>query len=139
MRPDSKNNAKAVAKEVLKNPLASSREIAKDTGLSKSTVNNKLAELGRGVTIDRTSSVVAIAERDLEIVLLYQSIALDSMQDIAQKVASGKSLSSGEINQLSSAAEKSQKRQAFIDGENSDRGGGEKQINVIHYGDHSPT
>ena len=139
MRPDSKNNAKAVAKEVLKNPLASSREIAKDTGLSKSTVNNKLAELGRGVTIDRTSSVVAIAERDLEIVLLYQSIALDSMQDIAQKVASGKSLSSGEINQLSSAAEKSQKRQAFIDGENSSKEGGEKQINVIHYGDHSPT
>ena len=120
MRPEAKQNLSDVAAEIIKNPLAPSREIAKNVGISKSTVNNKLAELGQGVELDRTSAVVAISATDLEIVTLGQSIILDKLRDGEYQ----KKVNIGEVSQV---IERSQKRQAFIDGANSDKGGGEKK------------
>lgn len=45
-RTESKRNKAKVIKAITRNPLATTREIAKETGISKSTVATKLDEIG---------------------------------------------------------------------------------------------
>ena len=67
-RADSQRNKKAVALAVAKNPNATMSEIAKNTGLSKSTVQTKLNELGN----IKDESILNICDQDLKIVKLAQ-------------------------------------------------------------------
>ena len=129
MRVDAKKNLKKVAIEVLKDPLASSQKLADRAGVSRQTVDNKLAQLGN---VERTSAVVAICDTDLEIVQLTQSINLERLQDPEER-AKIKALD------LANIAKISQERHTKLMGDNVNKNGGEKQINIINYGDNSST
>jgi len=120
MRTDSKRNLKKVATEVMKDPLASEHEIAAKTGVSRSTVNNKLAQLGK---IERTKAVVAIEDADLEIVNLTQSINLERLRD-AEERAKIKAIELAHIGKISA------ERYSKFAGDNTDETGGEKKIEI---------
>lgn len=125
MRTDAKRNLKKVATEVLKDPLQTEREIAKKAGVSNGTAHNMLSKIEQN--IDRTSTIVSIEESDLEIVVLSQSIILDKMRDEKTRSKMG-------IGEISQVAERSQKRYSFLTGENANEKGGERKVEVIHYG-----
>jgi len=70
-RADKKRNVDKVAAELAKNPLATERELAKETGVSKSAVNRAKKEVGRsGVKDDR---IVHLTDKDFELMQLIQS------------------------------------------------------------------
>ena len=97
-RADSQRNKKAVALAVAKNPNATMSEIAKNTGLSKSTVQTKLNELGS----IKDQSILNICDEDLKIVKLAQWIILNKLQD-KQTVAKMKA---SEVSQVAEASAK---------------------------------
>ena len=125
MRTDAQKNLSKVAGQLVKDPLLTDREIAKEVGIGKSTANRAKQELGQNGTIERNPRTVKIASADLDIVDSIQRITILSLEEIEAKVSQGEPLSPAEINMLASTAEKSQKRQAFLDGENSTPDGGE--------------
>jgi len=66
MRVDRLKGTKKVIEEVVVNPLQTQREIAKNTGVSKSAVGRALKELGQiGPKDDK---ILAITDTDLSIV-----------------------------------------------------------------------
>ena len=97
-RADSQRNKKAVALAVANNPNATMSEIAKNTGLSKSTVQTKLNELGS----IKDQSILNICDEDLKIVKLAQWIILNKLQD-KQTVAKMKA---SEVSQVAEASAK---------------------------------
>lgn len=97
-RADSQRNKKAVALAVAKNPNATMSEIAKNTGLSKSTVQTKLNELGN----IKDESILNICDQDLKIVKLAQWIILDKLQD-KQTIAK---MRASEVSQVAEASAK---------------------------------
>ncbi len=66
-----KNEAKVV-KSILKNPLKTQREIAEETWVSKTTVFNKLNNIGQ--TLSKAPSIEEICKQDIENVKLWQTI-----------------------------------------------------------------
>lgn len=123
MRTDAKKNLKKVATEVLKDPLASQREIASEAGMGLGTVNRSMKELEQNGTIDRTSTVIAIEESDLEIVTLAQSINLERMRDEEER-AKIKAIELAHIAKISA------ERYSKFAGANTDKEGGEKKIDI---------
>jgi len=77
-----KNKAKIV-KEVLKNPLASQRDIAAATGLWKSTVQEHIKELPKSVKDGR---IEWICDTDMENVVLWQNILQKRLQEEPDKL-----------------------------------------------------
>ena len=78
-RADKKKNVSKVAKELVKNPNASEREIAKNTWVSKSSVNRAKTEMGQTGAKDKT--IIDITNKDIKIVKLAQSIIEDKLND----------------------------------------------------------
>ena len=80
IRPDKAKKIKKVAEALIKNPLKSSREIAKETGVSKSSVsnyiNNDLAELGQ-----KDFRIIEVCNDDMEIVKLTQAETIRRLKD----------------------------------------------------------
>ena len=116
MRPDAKNNLKKVAAEVLKNPLATGSEIARNTGLSEGCVSGKLKKVE---DIARTSSIIEIEETDLDIVKKAQGILNTSLDGYV-----GQQLAPQDAKHVSSIAEASQKRYSILSGSVTDKEGG---------------
>ncbi|MBB1578948.1 MAG: MarR family transcriptional regulator [candidate division SR1 bacterium] len=112
-RADSQRNRKAVALAVAKNPNATMSEIAKNTGLSKSTVQTKLNELGN----IKDEAILGICDKDLEIVNLAQGIILDKLKD-------KKTISKMKASEVSQVAEASAKRYSLFRGSATDTSGG---------------
>lgn len=128
MRTDAEKNLAKVAIELVKDPLQTARELAENAGIGASTANRARKELAQNGTIDRNSRTIKIAETDLDIVDSIQRITMVSLDEIEAKVSQGKPLTAQEINLLASTAEKSQKRQAFLDGDNVNEKGGERGV-----------
>lgn len=117
MRVDAQKNLKKVAEVVLKEPLATEREIAKKAGVSKGTVGNMLGELGQGGKLDRTKAIVAIEETDLRLVSLAQSKAeewLDMLNEPKRE----------DVAVANQVARESQKRYSMLSGDATDETGG---------------
>lgn len=85
MRSDKAKNTAKVLKKVLEDPLANEREIAKDTGVSKSSVNRAKKELGQNGSITKSAPIVEICQKDLEISKLAQEITLNMLKDPKQE------------------------------------------------------
>ncbi|RAL57314.1 hypothetical protein BSK20_03500 [SR1 bacterium human oral taxon HOT-345] len=112
-RADSQKNKKAVALAVAKNPMASTRELAKIAGVSKGTVNNKLGEL-RQV---KDEAILGICDKDMEIVTKAQ-------EEILRRLNSQKELTKMKTSEISSVAEASTKRYTIFRGNATDKNGG---------------
>ena len=124
MRKDAKKNLKKVATAAIKDPLKTEREIAKEAGVSKGTAHNMLGKLGQ--SIDRSSTIVAIEETDLELVTILQS----KMLEWARNLGDPKKDDVAVANQV---ARESQKRYSMLSGENTNEEGGEREHKfVIH-------
>lgn len=109
-RADSQKNKKAVALAVAKNPMASTRELAKIAGVSKGTVNNKLGEL-RQV---KDEAILGICDKDMEIVTKAQ-------EEILRRLKSNKELQKMKTSEISSVAEASTKRYTIFRGNATDK------------------
>lgn len=81
-RKDKAKNKAKIIKAKLKSPLKTEREIAKETGVWKSTVNRVSKELGQSGTKD--PRILGICDKDLEIIKLWQQLIVDKLQDKEQ-------------------------------------------------------
>lgn len=121
MRSDAKRNLKKVATEVLKDPNVTIEEISKTTKLSIGNVHDKLKKVEN---FDRTSTIIAIEETDLQIVSLGQSKTLEWIQEITE-------VKREDINTITQAIDKSQKRYSMLHGDVTDDEGGDKLLETI--------
>lgn len=126
MRKDAKKNLEKVAKELLIDPLRTQREIAKNTGQSLGSVNDKVNKLEQSGVIEKSTDVIRIAKADLEHLEMIQGIELDHLKEYANKANKGEFFKPSDLHSLSSIAEKKQKRYSTLMGENTDDKGGEK-------------
>lgn len=76
-RWDKIRNRAKVIKEIIKDPTQSQREIAKKTGLGKTTVKEHIDDLPNTTKNDHITKVI---ENDAKIVELWQKILLQRMQ-----------------------------------------------------------
>lgn len=109
-RADSQKNKKAVALAVAKNPMASTRELAKIAGVSKGTVHNKLNELKQV----KDEAILGICDKDMEIVTKAQA-------EILRRLNSQKELTKMKTSEISSVAEASTKRYTIFRGNATDK------------------
>ena len=109
-RADSQKNKKAVALAVAKNPMASTRELAKIAGVSKGTVHNKLGELKQV----KDEAILGICDKDMEIVTKAQ-------EEILRRLNSNKELQKMKTSEISSVAEASTKRYTIFRGNATDK------------------
>lgn len=110
---------KKVLEAKLTSPSKTQREIAKDVGATKSTIDRDLRALGQDGAIQSDETINAIKDADLEIVILGQSILLERFQDESER----KNIKARDISTI---AKDSQTRYSFLAGENANKDGGEK-------------
>lgn len=93
-RAESKRNKAKVIKALIKNPLASQREIAKEAWVTVWTVNNKLNQVKQWEIKD--DRILWICDADLEIVKLWQQIIKEKLTN--KKVVD--KMKAGEVSQV---------------------------------------
>lgn len=90
-----KNKAKVIAK-VIANPLATEREIAKETWLWNWTIHNHLKELEQNWA--KSQAIEKIIEQDAKIVNIAQSILVSRMENTPDKVSTRDLISASDIS-----------------------------------------
>lgn len=90
-----KNKAKVIAK-VIANPLATERELAKETWLGNWTIHNHLKELEQ--TWAKSQAIEEIIAKDAKIVNLAQSILVDRLEKTPDKVSTRDIISASDIS-----------------------------------------
>ena len=101
MRKDVKRNLALVSRYLLKNPDASTTQIQKDCKLSYSAVTRARANIAE--YIDKDERIIAITERDLEIVWKGQ-------QEIFERMNNPEELAKIKASDLAAIMEKSERR-----------------------------
>lgn len=122
-RADKAKNVDKVAAELVKNPLASEREIAKATGVGKSSVNRAKEQVGRGGASGKDKRIIALTELDYE--LTYKCMA----EQLRRIDRDPEKINNGDIIRM---AEASAKRYSLFRGEATDDRGGLK-VSVIDF------
>lgn len=95
-RADKRKNIDKIVAAKAKNPLASVREIAEETGISKTTVADHIKSDKVGQEGSRDERIVNLIEKDLEIIILWQ-------KEIARRLKDPEELAkirTGEISQV---------------------------------------
>jgi len=83
-RSDKKKNVDKVTASLVKDPLQSEEQIAKDTWISQSAVNRAKKEVGKnGLKDDR---IVSLTDKDFNLMQLYQAEKLRRMTEEKDKV-----------------------------------------------------
>ncbi len=114
-RKDKLKNKAKVVKEVLKDPLATDRDIEKKTGVWKSTANRVRQELGQAGTKD--DRIVGICNQDIEIVELANKVRRRYVEQIINKK---EELKPSEISEVDKISNTSQKRYSIFMGDRTD-------------------
>lgn len=81
-RKDKLKNISKVAPEILKNPLKTERDIEKETGVGKSTINRIKQELGQAGA--KSEFVLEVLEKDKAIIKRWLQIIHDKLNDDEQ-------------------------------------------------------
>ena len=131
LRSDAKKNLKKVAIELMKDPLATRDQIAERTGLSQGNVSDKLTKVDANLVIEKNTNVIRIAKRDLEHLEMIQLIEGDHINEYAEQANKGEFFKPGDLNQLSSIAEKKQKRYTIMMGANTNEDGSAKSYKEL--------
>lgn len=79
MRVDKQKNMWKVAKEVLKNPLQTDRELESKLDIWKSTVNRIKQEMGQIGAKD--PRIIAVTDKDMENILEMQRVVTEKIRD----------------------------------------------------------
>lgn len=123
IRVDKAKKIKKVAEALIKNPLKSSREIAKETWVSKSSVSNyinkDLAELGQ-----KDFRIIEVCNDDMEIVKLTQAETIRRLKDEEE-------IKHITMQDLNRAWDVSTKRYTLFKWEATDKDWGLNNINTI--------
>ncbi len=101
IRVDKRKNIEKIAKVVVKNPRATEREIAKETGLGNWTINRLKTEVEQiGAKDER---ILTLTDKDFDIVILAQ-------QRIQEKLADEEEMKKTRIGEISTVAKDSAAR-----------------------------
>lgn len=120
-RSDRRRSTAAVVKTVLKNPELSQRDIAKEAWVWLATANSILRETEQNGTLAKDPRILAIADNDLEIVVLWQD-------EIKTRFQNKKILKKMRLLDIANIIEKSDKRRSMIVGNATDYNWGIKSI-----------
>ena len=99
MRVDKKKSIEKIAKVVIKNPRLTQREIAKETGLAKTTVQQNIQEL----KTTKDDRIITLTNTDFDIVILAQ-------QRIQEKLLDDQVMNKTSIEKISTVAKDSAAR-----------------------------
>lgn len=126
MRVDKRKNVEKVIKEKIKNPLATTREIAKKTWVSKSAVadhvQNNLDKIGQ-----KDERIMTLTDKDFDIVKLAQ-------QRIEEKLMDEAEMKKTRIGEISTVAKDSAARYTIFRWELTDNEWGGK-VEIISFKD----
>ena len=122
-RVDAKKNKAKIVKKVIKDPLATQREIAKDAGIGKTTVQEHLKELNT----TKDDRIIWICEQDIDIVKEANEVRARYIKQIANKE---EDLKPSEISEVDKISNTSQKRYSIFMWDRTDKLWGEKIINI---------
>jgi len=106
-----------VAAAMAKNPLASVREVAKETGIPKSAVHRAVNSLVQDGTLQKDSRIVALTDQDFNIMLLAGREISRRIEEEPKKL---------KVRDLNESARESAKRYQIFRGEVTDKKGGLK-------------
>lgn len=95
MRSDKEKNQLKVIKEIVKNPLASQRDIASNTKLWKTTVQEHLKELPNTTKSDHIETIL---KKDLQIVNLAQQILQDRLEAKPDDISTRDIIASADVS-----------------------------------------
>lgn len=112
MRVDKRKNIEKVAKARLETPLATTREVAEETGLDHSTVAKLDKEIPQISTKD--DRIIALTDIDFDIVKLAQ-------KRIQEKLENGEEMKKTSIEKISSVAKDSSARYTLFRGNATDK------------------
>lgn len=122
MQKDKKKRLWKVAKELIKDPLLTTRELEKKTWISKSAIanyiNNDLDTFGQ-----KDDRILWVCETDFEIVKLWQAIIKNRLQD-EEEVAKMRTF------EIAQTIEKSEKRYQIFKWDITDKNWWLKEINI---------
>ncbi len=119
MRTDKKKNVDKVTAELVKDPLATEREIADRIGVGHATVNRAKEEVRQGETKD--GRIIALTDSDYEILMLGHSEMLDRLKTPEKR----EKMSTGDLNVT---MRESAKRYQDFRGDVTDKDGGLKKL-----------
>ena len=122
-RSDKKRNQAKVAKVMINNPTASEADIAKEAWVSTWTAHNHKTEIEESWVLGKDPRIVAISDKDLDIVKLVQDETLTRLQDGEQR----KSINTLDLNRI---GDMSIKRHSLIMGSATDDKWGVKESSV---------
>lgn len=121
-RADKRRNIDKVAAALVKDPLASTREVAQMAGVSNATVSRRQEEVKQSVTKD--PRILSITDTDLEILTLGQ-------REIARRMKTAEELEKMRTVEISSVAKESAARYTIFRGAATDNEGALKDTSAI--------
>jgi len=86
-RLDKKRNIDKIAAAILANPLATVREIAEMTGISKSTVSEHIKSDEVGLAGKKDERIISLTDKDYEIMEQIQGIKINKLQDKPEDIS----------------------------------------------------
>lgn len=122
MRSDKAKNIDKVAAALVKDPLASTREVAEMAGVSNATVSRRQEEVKQSVTKD--PRILSVTDTDLEILTLGQ-------REIVRRMKTPEELEKMRTVEISSVTKESAARYTIFRGSATDNEGGLKDTQAI--------
>jgi len=86
-RLDKKRNIDKIAAAILANPLATVREIAEMTGISKSTVSEHIKSDEVGLAGKKDERIISLTDKDYDILTKIQDIKINKLQDKPEDIS----------------------------------------------------
>lgn len=132
MRADALQNLELVAGVKMRNPKATQQDIMRETGLGINAVKAGLKNLKEGLqksapsAMSKTQAIMAISQKDLDIVAMSQDLQLERMKHPSLK----KEIKTADLVKMADVA---QKRHSLIMGEQTDEKGASKEKITIEY------
>lgn len=132
MRSDALKNLELIAGVKMRNPKATQQDLVRETGLGINAVKAGLKKLKDGLAksapsaMSKTQAVIAISQKDLDIVALSQDIQLLRMRSPSLV----KDIKTADLVKMADIA---QKRHSLIMGEQTDEKGASKEKITIEY------
>lgn len=129
MRRDRENTVEAIAAELIKDPLATQKELAKRAGVSERTVERRIEQVAE--VVGKDERIVSLTDADYEIVQLTQSLTMDKLktEEEAKKISP---------RDLAYIGDVSAKRYSLLTGNVTNESGG-LIVQPINYGNNTDT
>ncbi len=124
MRTDKALNIKKLKDELLKNPLQTEEQLWKKIWVDRCTVNRLKEEMHEIVTNSKDEAIVAITDKDREIIDLSQEVSLYKLREYKKLVDAGSlDIQMSDVKKASEIAKESTARYSLFRWDATDRNG----------------